>query len=46
MNRLLPLLRVRFDATGAISRTLQRPFGPQDTSEAWWRDVLQDPRAT
>ena len=44
-NRRIPHLRVHLAADGRIAKVLQSALGPQDTSEAWWRDVLNDPRA-
>jgi hypothetical protein len=41
-NYLLPLLRVTALPCRRLGIAPTRPFGPRDTSEAWWQAVLAD----
>jgi hypothetical protein len=36
------MLRVQADADGRLDVAPPQPFGPRDTSEAWWGAVLAD----
>src|SRR5215213_2250127 len=39
---VLPRLRVKADAEGRLDLAPPKPFGPRETSEAWWQAVLSD----
>ena len=41
----LPITQVEIDAEGKLKLLGPVPIGPGEVNDAWWEDVLEDPRA-
>lgn len=41
----LPIIRVQIDAEGRLTFLGPGPLQPGEVNDAWWNDVLEDPRA-